>query len=355
MKSLFFGIFCAATLIAAFWPFQTNAGAEEASVLSIEDMARKKLHHAPDKTFVNPWLNGETRGFWDLFKWQFASKNPYKEEKKIPVKFNVVKPDFAALEKTGADYAVWLGHSTVLIKANGVRMLTDPVFGDVNFLLKRKTPFPIKPTELPKIDFVLIFHSHYEHMNSDSIALLKGLFDPYFVTGPGYEQWFKDIGTKKHIALDWWESYDAGGVKITSLPAQHWSKRTFFDTNTMLWCSFMIEHKNGKYFWAGDTGYFRGFKEFGEKFGPIDAAFLPVGSYEPRWFMSLMHINPEEAVLAAKDLRARTLIPIHWGTFDLTDEPLTLPIKRLREIHSGASNPRLLILEHGGSAELGRE
>lgn len=334
----------------AVLPTQSASGAERKSVysVSIEEIARKKLHHLADGSFYNPWCDSCVRGYTDLLKWQL-SKNPYAEEKKTLVSFKVTTPDFAALEAARDDYVVWLGHSTTLIKTGNKRILTDPIFGDINFLLKRKTPFPVDPAKLPPIDFVLISHNHYDHLNTASIKLLVELFDPLFITGPGYEEYFASI-TTKHITLDWWETYAADAVKITSLPAQHWSKRGIFDTNTMLWCSFAIEDNGKRYFWAGDTGYYRGFKEIGEKFGPFDAVFLPIGSYEPRWFMKENHLNPEEALKAAEDLRAKTFIPIHWGTFDLTDEPLQLPIKKLKEVYGTTPhNPGLTILEHGGT------
>ncbi|MBI5562204.1 MAG: MBL fold metallo-hydrolase [Deltaproteobacteria bacterium] len=321
--------------------------ARQTSSASIEQMSRDKLHHGKDGAFVNPWGNGGARGFFDLLKWRF-SKNPYAEEKKKPVRFNVSVPDFARLEADGGNYAVWLGHSTVLIKINGKRILTDPVFGGINLLLKRKTRFPIAPEKLPAIDFVLISHGHYDHLNTASVKTLAELFNPWFITGPGYDAYFGPI-TDRHITLDWWETHEADGVRITSLPVQHWSKRGLFDTNAMLWAGFMVDGNGERYFWAGDTGYYRGFKEIGDKFGPFSAVFLPIGSYEPRWFMKENHLNPEEALQAAVDLKAKTFIPIHWGTFDLTDEPLELPIKRLKEVYGGTKEPGLMILEHGGT------
>jgi len=314
------------------------------------------LKKAPEDAagrFYSPWMAGQKRSFTDLLRWRFSS-NQWAKEKKRPVSFNVVRPDIEALERTGGDYIVWLGHSTVLIKAAGRRILTDPVFWDVNFLIRRETPLPIDPEELPPIDFVLISHSHYDHMNTASLEFLARRHDPYFVTGPGYEGYFKSIGSEKNLALNWTESYEAGGLRITSLPAQHWSKRGLFDTDRMLWCSFLVEGGGRKYYFAGDTGYFKGFKDIGSRWGPIDVMMVPAGSYEPRWFMKDNHLNPAEAVRAAEDARARVVIPIHWGTFDLTDEPLGQPMELMRKISSGTNNPpRLEILEHGGHYQPG--
>ena len=316
---------------------------------SVEEISGKKLHHAEAVRFTNPWCAGcAARSRWDFLKWQLSG-NPYAKEKKKPVTFNVVRPDFKKLDASGKDYAVWLGHSTVLIKSNGKTILTDPVFWDVFFFIKRKTPLPIDPLGLPKIDFVLISHGHYDHLNTRTIEYLKERFDPVFITPLGYEEYFSSLGITKLTQLDWFENFEAGGIKITSLPVQHWSKRKLFGDNTMLWASYLMEAGNKKYYWVGDSGYYRGYKEIGEKFGPMDVFFVPIGAYEPRWFMKTYHMNPEEALQAAKDVSARTFIPIHWGTFDLTDEPLDFPIKRLKEIYEGKDNPVLKILDHGGA------
>ncbi len=330
--------------------------------MSIEEIAKNKAHHGKDGRFYNPWCEGCRKSFADLLKWMVFSKNIYKEEKKKDVKFNVVKPDFDSLNKIGNDYIVWLGHSTVLMRIGGKFIITDPVLWDINFLLKRKTPFPIEPEKLPHIDYVLISHGHYDHLDTKSIKFLKERFNPFFVSGPGYEDYFASIGVVKHITLDWWEDYEIEGIKITSLPVQHWSKRGLFDTDKMLWCSFLIEKAPSpiplpqgegskgrvKFYWIADSGYYEGYKEIGEKFGPIDVLFVPLGAYEPRWFMKTYHVNPEEALQVAKDVRAKNFIPIHWGTLDLTDEPLWLPIKHLKEIYKDESNPKLRLLEHGG-------
>ncbi len=299
--------------------------------------------------FVNPWSRKKPRGFRALIKWLVFSKNKYREDKKKPVRFNVRRPDFESLKNLGQDYIVWLGHSTVLIRAGGKTIITDPVLWDINFLIRRKTPFPIEPEKLPWVDYVLISHSHYDHLNTRSVRFLKEKSDPVFITGPGYEKYLKSHNITKHIVLDWWTDYRADNLSITALPVQHWSRRTLFDTNKMLWSSFIIESRGKRYYWIGDTGYYDGYKEIGARFGPIEVLLAPIGAYEPRWFMRDHHVNPEEALMIARDVIARNFIPIHWGTFDLTDEPLWLPIKHLKEIHEEGKKPDLNILDHGGS------
>lgn len=335
--------------LVIFWTlFHSSVYAGDGVDLSIEEISRKKLHHGRDGRFLNPWCMNCRKSFFDLLKWKFFSRNIYSEEKKEGVAFNLIKPDFTTLNKTHGDYMVWLGHSTVLMRVGGKIIITDPVFWDINRFLKRKTPFPFEPEELPEVDYVLISHAHYDHLDYKSIMFLKERFDPFFISGPGYEYWFSSIGTSKHIVLDWWDDYEIEDIKITSLPVHHWSKRRIFDTDKTLWCSFLIERGGIKYYWIADSGYFEGYKEIGGKFGPIDILFVPIGAYEPRWFMETYHVNPEEAIKVAKDVRAKTFIPIHWGTFDLSDEPLWLPIEHLKEIYKEGSSPVLKILDHGG-------
>jgi L-ascorbate metabolism protein UlaG (beta-lactamase superfamily) len=306
-----------------------------------------------DGKYSNPWQSPSPNRLLKLIKWLLFSKNAYSAEKKRPHPgFAIERPDFKALDAARRDYAVWLGHSTVYLKTGGTSLLTDPVFWNVTPFVRRKTPLPVEPVELPRVDVVLISHGHYDHLNTRSIRFLKDTCDPVFVSAPGYERYFRRIGISKHKVLDWFESIDVGGVRITSLPAQHWSRRTAFDTNRHLWCSYLIEHRGYKFYWIGDTGYYEGFKEIGEKFGPVDLLFVPIGAYEPRWFMEGFHVNPEEALKVARDLKARTIVPIHWGTFDLSDEPLWLPIEHLKEIykkiHDDKAGPELKVLKHGG-------
>ncbi|MEK7773981.1 MAG: MBL fold metallo-hydrolase [Deltaproteobacteria bacterium] len=309
-----------------------------------------KPHKDRNHRFYNSWAQKRKWVSIDLVKWLVFSKNRFREEKKKPVTFPVERPDFELLKKENSDYIVWLGHSTVLMSVGGKTVITDPVFRDVNFIIKRKTPFPVDPDALPRIDYVLISHGHYDHLNTKSVKFLKERFDPVFVSGPGYEDYFKSTGISRRVTIGWWEEHSDAGLRITSIPVQHWSRRTIFDANRMLWCGFLMENlPNGKkYCWLGDTGYFDGFKDIGERFGPMDFLLVPVGAYEPRWFMKPSHLNPEEALMAARDLRAKTVIPIHWGTFDLTDEPLYLPIERLKEVYDDASGMELKILNHGG-------
>lgn len=317
------------------------------SGVEAQQPALEKAPQDEEGRFYNPWQERRGHSFLDFLKWQL-SKNPFAGEKKNEAGFAAVRPDLKALAAAEGDWFAWLGHSTVLMRVGGSVIITDPVFWDVSFFIKRKAPFPTAPEDLPKVDFVLISHSHYDHLNTASVRFLKERSDPVFITGPGYSGYFRKLGVSKHIEINWSQVYRADGLKITSLPVQHWSKRTVSDTDKLLWCSFLVEYGQKKYYWAGDSGYFPGFKQIGERYGPIDAVFLPIGSYEPRWFMKRNHMNPEESLRAAMDLLAKVFIPIHWGTFDLSDEPLREPLKKLKENYREDSGFTLKTLGHGG-------
>jgi N-acyl-phosphatidylethanolamine-hydrolysing phospholipase D len=167
-------------------------------------------------------------------------------------------------------------------------------------------------------------------------------------------KWFGERGRRAE-ELDWWQSVRHGKWKITCLPAQHWSNRFWVPRNGSLWCGWLIESDERKYFFAGDSGYFHGFAEYGRKFGPIDVAMLPIGAYEPRWFMRYAHMKPEEAYRAFKDLRAKWMVPMHWGTFDLTDEPVDAPPRELRRAvgESGGNMGQIRLMAVGERWRLG--
>jgi len=195
---------------------------------------------------------------------------------------------------------------------------------------------------------VLISHSHYDHLDKETLRRLGNT--PLFLTPLGYNDWFaRVLPGARVIELDWFETFAHQGISFCLLPAQHWTKRTPWDTNRRLWGSWLIQGKERKVFFSGDSGYFFGFMEYGEKFGPLDAALLPIATYEPRWFMKDHHMNPEEAVKAFLDLRAKVLIPQQWGVFDLTDEPLDLPPQAFRQAANaaGLDEDRAPLLHHG--------
>jgi N-acyl-phosphatidylethanolamine-hydrolysing phospholipase D len=316
--------------------------------MDLETLSKQKTHHH-ESGFINPWIKvDQPGGLFHFLKWKLGS-NPFKSEKKNPPQIPQVRVSVNQIvgQRNSLTY---LGHATFWIRLGTHNILTDPVFYDVGFLFDRQTPFPLAPKELPAPEVVLISHNHYDHLNVKTLQTLGSA--PLYLAPLGYKDWFKGvIPEARVIELDWFETVNFQGITYRLLPSQHWTKRGPTDTNRCLWGSWLIEGAKEKVFFAGDTGYFSGFKEFGEKFGPMDAALLPIGGYEPRWFMKTHHMNPQEAVQAFMDLKAKILIPAHWGVFDLTDEPLDLPTRTLQKITQDLklSSDTIKILPIGGT------
>ena len=223
----------------------------------------------------------------------------------------------------------------MLIQYKGKNILTDPIFSE------RASPFShlgprrcIPPSatieQLPPIDFVLISHNHYDHLDEN---VVKNLGDrAVWITPLGYMQWFADLKVSRVVEFDWWENREIVGANITATPSQHWTGRGLNDRYKALWASWSVEIGEFKFWFAGDTGYNKKLlAEIGERAGPFDLALSPVGGYAPRWFMKNMHVNPEEAVAIHNDIHSRFSLGIHWGTFPLAAEPIDEPPQRLRE------------------------
>lgn len=240
-----------------------------------------------------------------------------------------VDPDLALIAKPPApgDGArlTWIGHATWLVQLEGKSFLIDPIFGELAMGPGgRNVPAGVPPEKLPPIDAVLISHNHYDHLDLPSVRRVGASV----VAGLGMTKLFR--GDSLAVTeLDWWQSIDLGPVKVIFIPAQHWSRRGLCDANDTLWGGFIIEGASARIYHAGDTAYFAGFSEIGRRFPAIDAALLPIGAYEPAWFMEKQHMNPEQAVQAYLDLGAKSFFAMHWGTFRLTNEPLDEPPVRL--------------------------
>jgi L-ascorbate metabolism protein UlaG (beta-lactamase superfamily) len=218
----------------------------------------------------------------------------------------------------------WLGHASWLVQLDGASLLIDPIFGTrISYLIARKVPVPLQPAQLPRIDATLVTHAHYDHYDQPSVKAVGARV----LLGEGLG---KGLGLPKN-EMRWWDVERINDhVRVTFVPAQHWSRRGLFDTNQTLWGGFVVEGSRSRIYHAGDTAWFKGFAEIGLRFPGIDAALLPIGAYDPPWFMEKQHMNPEQAVQAFADLGARRFLAMHWGTFKLTDEPLDEPPRRLR-------------------------
>jgi len=184
------------------------------------------------------------------------------------------------------------------------------------------------PTDLPPLSALLVTHNHYDHLDAPSVRALPRELPVFAAAGLG--PWFSKRGFTRVTEMRWWERTTSGPLAITFVPARHWSKRRLGDTNKTAWGGFVVEGGGTTLYHAGDTGWFEGFREIARRFPMIDVALLPIGAYAPAWFMGPHHMNPEEAVEALDVLRARAMVPMHWGAFQLTDEPLVEPAERLR-------------------------
>ena len=304
-------------------------------------MEKKPYHHLPDGTFRNP--EGSPKRD-NNFKWSFRVFNEKKKNLDMTV------PQEHVVEKTKVlsdlerfkddDYIGWIGHATFLIKLGNTTIITDPVFsknaGPLIFGPKRFTEPALNLNEIPKTDLFLLTHNHYDHQDmstirrypyKDSKVLVPLKLGKYFTR---YR--FKDVNE-----MDWYEEIKVNNdLKVTFLPAVHWSKRSLTDTNKTLWGNFLIEYKDKKIFFACDTGVGNIYKELGNKFGPIDLTLINIGAYNfypmmPYKDKSAYHTNPEEALSIAQDLKSKKVLGTHWGTFVLSLEPIMEPPVRFKD------------------------
>lgn len=292
-----------------------------------------KSDHFNGEEFFNPAVQTK-KEFKDLLKWS-RTRNPKKWPTNVP---NKHQPKIAYLLESTNICVTYINHSTFLIQLAGanntvINILTDPVFSErtspINFLGPKRVRRPgIEITALPKIDIVLVSHNHYDHMDMPSLKSLVKRFDPVIITPLGNKKYFNPVNNPKILEGDWWETInlDLLKLKIHFTPAHHWSRRTFTDTNKALWSGMIIETAAHNIFFAGDSGYQNHFQQIAQRFPKIDLSFLPIGAYQPRWFMKDAHMNPEEAVMAHLDLKSIKSIGMHFGTFQLADEGMDEPL-----------------------------
>jgi L-ascorbate metabolism protein UlaG (beta-lactamase superfamily) len=278
---------------------------------------------------TNEQENGKT--FGQLMTWVLdGEKSPEKVEIESSTQWQELAP-------TQTNYAVWIGHATYLINNGDINILTDPIFSKraspVGFAgPKRMIPPAMTLNDLPKIDAVVVSHNHYDHLD---IWSLKKLFklnsETIFMVPAGDKKRLVKAGIRNIIEMNWWDIFRVSNTEFHFTPVQHWSKRGLFDRNKSLWGGWFIKSNDLSLYHAGDTGYSSDFKTTYERLGAPDYSFIPIGAYDPRWFMKDSHVNPEEAVQIALDLKTPHSFGMHWGTFTLTDEPVLEPPARLKE------------------------
>jgi N-acyl-phosphatidylethanolamine-hydrolysing phospholipase D len=291
-------------------------------------------HGDRETGFFTPWSENPN-SLWRVLRWQLFTENPY--DKRSAPNVPVVPNDGGELAGDEPRASVtWVGHAAFAIHDGRDVILTDPHFGPGALIPPRLSPPGIPLAAVPPDAFAVISHAHYDHLDAYTVDALPASVQ-WFVP-LGLADWFRDRDRPNVVELDWWQSAQRGRWTITCLPSQHWSRRVGLGTNESLWCAWLIESGARRYFFAGDTGYFHGFAEYGRRFGPIDVALLPIGAYEPRWFMGWQHMDPAQAVQAYRDLRAVTMLGMHWGVRSPTgDRPAAA---RRRAGRAGAPRPQ---------------
>jgi len=303
-------------------------------------MENKLYHHLSDGTFRNPEGSPQRD---PSFNWSFKIFN--KEKKKL----NMTVPQDHVIDKEKVlsdlekykddDYIAWIGHATYLIKLGDTTIITDPVFeknmGPLIFGPKRFVDPAINLKEIPEVNLFLLTHNHYDHLSTRTIQRFP--YKKAKVLAPlKLGKYFTRNGFSNVNEMDWYDEIKVNDLKITFVPAVHWSKRSLWDTNKTLWGNFIIEYKNKKILFACDTGYGNIYKELGEKYGPIDLTFINIGAYNfypmaQKKDKSIYHANPEEALNIAQDLKSKKVLGMHWGTVVLSLEPIMEPPKRFKD------------------------
>lgn len=270
-------------------------------------------------------------GFKDFLRWALLDRLTGKRRRRaagpgapqVPVDLTRIH------DTTLATRLTWIGHASFLLSFGSRHFAIDPVFSKrIGGLLARHCPPGLDPGQLPDLAAALVSHAHYDHLDRRSIEALPAELP--LVVPRGVGEIMRGWGRQTVIELDWWESVELESERVTLVPSRHWSRRWGSPLNQALWGGFVIESRAGRVYHAGDSGWFGGFAEIGQRFPGLLAAMLPIGSYEPAWFMEPQHMNPEQAGEAFLALGAHRLVPMHWGTFHLTDEPLVEPVERIR-------------------------
>jgi N-acyl-phosphatidylethanolamine-hydrolysing phospholipase D len=342
----------------------------------------RPAHHLPDGRFRNPWPvaaeDEKLRRSLPRMLWERHTSTlpPDPEPGRIPL----ATPRIARPRVDGGELRVtWIGHATVLVQLPGLNLLTDPIWSDRSSPVafagpRRLVPPALALDALPPIDAVLLSHDHYDHLDRPTVsALHERCGDALtWMTPLGYRRWFAGLGVRNVVERDWWESAALpGGVfEAVATPARHWTRRRPLGTNRRLWCGWVVRPRAGsaperggphapgegtRVWFAGDSAYCPAFREIGERLGPFDVSLVPIGAYEPRWFMQAVHMNPEEAVRAHREAGGRgAFVGIHWGTWRLTfEDPLEPPVRaRAAWDAEGLPPEGLHLLRHGETLAL---
>ena len=310
--------------------------------MTTQDGRALGAHHAADGSFRNPWPDSEPRGWRDVLQWRRQRRGQVLPAEPPRGSFPTTRPEISDPRAPATDHtATWIGHSTVLLQFGGLNIITDPVFSQRAFPVQWAGPRRVMDPALaidalPPLDIVLLSHTHYDHLDKPAVRqLVRAHPNATWVTPLGVGVYIRRWGAREIVQLDWWQTTTVGALRVTATPARHFSARRLGDRNRTLWSGFAFELEGKRAFFAGDSAYHDQFRQVGERCGPFDLVMIPIGAYDPRWFMHVVHVDPEEAVQSYQDITAAQpteshplMLGIHWGTFRLTDEAMDEPPRR---------------------------
>ena len=310
-----------------------------------------------DGIFHNNFISNNVSSFKKFLQWRKESKKP------DPITFPLAKNNPVFLKNNRITPTItWVGHATFLIQIAGLNILTDPHFTEraspFSFAgPSRTTPVGLKIEDLPKIDLIVISHNHYDHLDKETIQELikkQNNHQPLILVPLKLKKKLEKFGARNVQELGWWDNTILKNIKIHSVPVQHWSKRSMTDTNQSLWCGWVFEAPEFRILFCGDTGYSKDFSLIQQKFQYMDLSLIPIGAYAPRWFMKYHHCNVEEAIQIHQDIKSRKSIAMHWGTFQLTDEPMDEPVSLLKSLVKKKEMYRseFIVMQHGETQQI---
>ena len=306
-------------------------------------------HHRPDGGFQNPWPGETPHGFGDFLRWRIAERwtkplAPNPPRGSLPTRTPVIVAPRAARTYRSA---TWVGHATVLLQLGSLNVLTDPIWSDratpvPGFGPRRLMPPAVDFGALPPIDVVLVSHNHYDHLDKPTVQRIAREFPESLWLCPlRLRPLLESFGARHVTECDWWQRVETPSFSAVCTPSRHFSNRWLGDRGETLWCGWTLAADDVRVFFAGDTALHPEFAKIARTAGPFDLVLLPIGAYQPRWLMSSVHMNPDDALAAYRELshdapKLPRCLPIHWGTFRLTDEPVDEPPQRFADLWRSA-------------------